>query len=230
MSGNGQPERAPRVVAELGRPETPDETAARKAENRRLHRVRQTNRNLVYSLLVCLGLVVVIVALVPRGTGPVATTIDYRQLAAQAQRSISEPLLAPAVPAGWNTNAAELRVSDRVTSWYVGFVTPGNGYVGYNEGLRANDTWLSDLVNGARSDSVTTIGGHPWRVYDQRGQSQSSGNTQYALATRIGSTYLVTYGTADPQVIRSLAAHLVAGAGTSGITGAAAAPGGPVAG
>lgn len=227
VSGGGRSERAPRVVAELGRPETADETAARKAENRRLHRVRQTNRNLIYSLLVCLGVVVVIVALVPRGTGPAATATDYRQLAAQAQHSVSQPLLAPAVPAGWTANAAELRVSDRVTSWYVGFVTPTNGYVGYNEGLRANDTWLSDLLNGARSDSVTTIGGRPWRVYDQRAQGQSAGNAQYALATRIGATYLVAYGTASPQSIRSLAAGLATDADTAGITGTAVAPGGP---
>lgn len=226
MSGI-QPPRAPRVVAELGRPETPEETAARRAENSRLHRVRQTWRNLVYSLLVCLGLVVVIVAVVPRGTGVSAPAVDYRQLASQAQNSVSDRLLAPSVPAGWTANAAELRVSDRVTSWYVGFVTPDSGYVGYNQGLRANDTWLSDLVNGARSDSVTTIGGHPWRVYDQRSQGQAAGNAQYALATRIGSTYLVTYGTTDPPAIRSLAARLVASAQASGITGTAAAPGGP---
>lgn len=220
------------MVAELGRPETPQETAARKAENRRLHRARQTSRNLVYSLLVCLGLVAVIVALVPRGTGVTAPPVDYRTLASQAQAqqtngAAGDPLLAPSVPAGWTANAAELRVSDRVTSWYVGFVTPNSGYVAYNQGLRANDTWLSDLVNGARSDSVATIGGRPWRVYDQRSQGQAAGNAQYALATRIGSTYLVTYGTADPAAIRSLAARLVADAHASGITGTASAPGGP---
>jgi hypothetical protein len=45
-----------RVVAELGRPETPAETAARKAESSRLHRQRQTVNNLVYSLIATLGI------------------------------------------------------------------------------------------------------------------------------------------------------------------------------
>ena len=40
-------QRPPRVVAELGRPETPEETAARKAENSRIHRASQNTRNLV---------------------------------------------------------------------------------------------------------------------------------------------------------------------------------------
>lgn len=227
---DGRPLKAPPVVAELGRPETPEETAARKAENSRLHRVRQTNRNLVYSLLVCLGLVVVIVAVVPRGNGVGVTTVDYRRLAAQAQHSVSDPLLAPAVPTTWKANAAELRSADSVSSWYVGFVTPNSGYAGYNQGFRANDTWLSDLLNGARSTSTTTIGGHPWRVFDQRAAGQAAGNAQYGLATRIGTTYLVTYGTAGPAAIRSLAAHLLKSAQAAGITGAASAPGGPTTG
>jgi hypothetical protein len=44
--------KAKRVVAELGRPETPEEEAARRAENSRLYRQRKTVNNLVYSLIV----------------------------------------------------------------------------------------------------------------------------------------------------------------------------------
>ena len=42
----------PRVVAELGRPETPDETAARKAASSAAYRSSKTVRNLVVALLV----------------------------------------------------------------------------------------------------------------------------------------------------------------------------------
>jgi hypothetical protein len=38
---------AQRVVAELGRPETPEETAARKAESSRVYRSSQNFRNLI---------------------------------------------------------------------------------------------------------------------------------------------------------------------------------------
>ena len=58
----------PRIVAELGRPETASETAARKAENSRLYRQRKTVNNLTLSLLVSLGMVLLIVLIVPRGT------------------------------------------------------------------------------------------------------------------------------------------------------------------
>ena len=41
----------PAIVAELGRPETPDETAERKAETSRKHRAGQTTFNLVVALI-----------------------------------------------------------------------------------------------------------------------------------------------------------------------------------
>jgi hypothetical protein len=66
--------RQPRIVAELGRPETPEETAARKAENSRKHRENQTLRNLVFALLSSLAVVLVLVLVVggPAGAPPQA--------------------------------------------------------------------------------------------------------------------------------------------------------------
>ena len=57
----------PAIVAELGRPETPEETAARKAENSRKRRANQTAFNLIVATIASLGIVlflVVVVALV----------------------------------------------------------------------------------------------------------------------------------------------------------------------
>ncbi len=64
--------RPPAVVAELGRPETPEETAERKAENSRNHRNRQTVNNLVLSLIATVAVVALIVLFVPRGQTPSA--------------------------------------------------------------------------------------------------------------------------------------------------------------
>lgn len=218
MSGPG------RVVAELGRPETPAETAARRAENSRLRRSRQTARNLMSSLLVTIGLVVVIIALVPRGAAPATRNVDYRQLASQASASVQEPLLAPRLPAGWHSNSAELRGTDAVTSWYVGFVTPENQYLGYSEGIDANDTWLSNTLAKARSAGTARVGGLTWRVYDQRALGTAAGNVAYALATGIGTTDLAVYGTSTPAETNALAAALAADARGKGLTGANTVP------
>jgi hypothetical protein len=210
----------PRVVAELGRPETPEETEARKAEGRRLRRQRQNVRNLVYSLIVCVALVIVIVLAVPRGTPPAKQAIDYRTLASQSQAAVGKdhPLLAPDVPSSWQANAAELRSADGVTSWYVGFVLPRNEFLSYTEGLDGNPTWLADVLESARSTGSTTIGGLTWRVYDRRDLGDAAGNVAYALSTRVGTTDLVVTGTATPAETRSLAADLAAEAASRGLT------------
>lgn len=214
----------PRVVAELGRPETPDETEARKAEGRRLRRQRQNARNLVYSLIVCVALVVVIVLAVPRGAPPARPAVDYRTLASQSQGSVDRPLLAPAVPSAWKANAAELRSADGVTSWYVGFVLPRNEFLSYTEGLNGNPTWLADVLESARSTGTTTVGGLTWRVYDRRSLGDSAGNVAYALSTRVGTTDLIVSGTATPTETRGLAADLAAEAASHHLTGTDTAP------
>lgn len=216
--------RPSRVVAELGRPETPEETEARVAEGRRLRRQRQNVRNLVYSLLACVVLVVVIVLAVPRGGSPARPAVDYRSLASQSQGSVGRPLLAPATPSTWKANAAELRTVDGVTSWYVGFVLPENRFLSYTEGLDANSTWLAGQLGSAPAGGTTTVGGLPWRVYDQRSLGDAAGNVAYALATRIGTTDLVVAGTADPAEARGLAASLAAQAASKGLTGTETAP------
>ena len=216
--------RPSRVVAELGRPETPEETEARVADGRRLRRQRQNARNLVYSLLACVVLVVVIVLAVPRGAPPERPAVDYRSLASQSQGSVDRPLLAPATPSTWKANSAELRTANGVTSWYVGFVLPKNEFLSYTEGLNGNGTWLADVLESAKGGGTTTVGGLTWRVYDRRSLGDAAGNVAYALATRIGSTDLVVSGTATPAETRSLAAALAAEASTRHLTGTDVAP------
>ena len=56
----------PAIVAELGRPETPEETAARKAENSRKRRANQTAFNLIVATIASLGIVLFLVVVVVR--------------------------------------------------------------------------------------------------------------------------------------------------------------------
>jgi hypothetical protein len=212
-------EPAPRIVAELGRPEAPEETAGRNAENRRLRRARQTTRNLVASLAVCLGLVAVMIALVPRGVPVEQPQVDYRVAASQAEATAGLPLLAPALPSSWRANAAELRRTAGVSSWYVGFVVPGNAFLAYTEGIKANPTWLSNTLESAPAAGTLRLGGLTWRVYDQRDRGDRAGNVAYALATTVGTTDLVVYGTASAAAAQRLAAALATAAADRGLQG-----------
>ncbi|MDN4595637.1 DUF4245 domain-containing protein [Leifsonia virtsii] len=208
MSPRNKP---PAVVAELGRPETPEETAARKAQNSANHRNRQTINNLVYSLLATLAIVAVIVLIVPRGN-PSATkpAVDYASIAQQAQGSEPDALLVPKLPSDWKSNNAELRTktSDKVDSWYLGLITPKQQFIGITQGFGANDSWVSDQVNKSRIKGTRVIDGVTWDVYDNRTSSSDDGNVEYALVTSSGDSTVIVFGTAEDAEFRTVASSL----------------------
>lgn len=213
-----------RIVAELGRPETPEETAERKARDRSLRRSRQTFRNLIASLAACVGIVIVLVLLVPRGDGVRQPAVDVRAASRQFGDTAGQPLLAPVVPAGWAGNAAELRGSGDTASWYVGYVIDDSRYAGITEGLPGTSQLLDSALAGAAPTGTTTIGGLPWRVYDRRELGADAGNVAYGLSTKIGSVLVAVYGTASAAEVRGLAAAVATDAAARGLTGAGSLP------
>ncbi|MFF2372712.1 DUF4245 domain-containing protein [Agromyces sp. NPDC058110] len=203
-----EPGRGP-IVAELGRPETPDETAARKAKNSREYRERKTVSNLVYALVACVALVIVIVLAVPRSNDPMHPDIDVAGIAAQAQAGSDEPLAVPALPDGWSANAAELRRStDGITAWYTGYLTPSGEYIGLYQGLDANATWAADLLAKTLATGTVQLDGVDWTIYDNRDSSDDVGNARYGLTTESGSTVFVLVGTATDAEFATMAAAI----------------------
>ena len=201
----------PKIVAELGRPETPAETAARKAENSRLYRSRKTINNLIYSLLVTLGLVLAIYFLVPRAEGDPNWNIDYVEQSEIASQSLGEDLLVPAMPEQWRANAAELRnaTNGKVISWYIGFITPADKFIAFNEAFDADATWISNTLKDYPATGEVTIDGQKWTVYDNRSM-KDAGNVQYALVTSSGRSTIVLFGTADNAEFEQLATSITA--------------------
>ncbi|MCU1478652.1 MAG: hypothetical protein JWQ64_3345 [Subtercola sp.] len=204
-------QKPPPVVAELGRPETPEETGARKAEQSRKYRANKTINNLWLSLIVCLGVVVVIVLLVPRGNDSLLTPVDYRSVASSAQAAFPVPVASPALPSTWSANAAEIRSSagtgpgsgssaTDVPYWYIGLVSPSGGYIGLEQAVstQANggtDAWLADQLHNTAATDTVTVDGVQWTVYDNRQTANDVGNANYALSTQSGASTYVLLGT-----------------------------------
>ncbi len=201
---------AQRIVAELGRPETPDETASRKAETSRKHRANQTVRNLVWSLGASLVVVLLVVLVVVRPDPAPSEVIDYGAIASEAQQSVDATLTAPVLPGAWTANAAELRADGDIQIWYIGFITPEQQFIALNQGIDANPTWVDNLLDGARSTGAVSIDGVTWSVYDHR-DSADPGNLAYAMtASERGSTY-VLFGTANDAEFETLATAMGVG-------------------
>lgn len=194
------------IVAELGRAETPQETADRKAAASAKRRANQTILNLaiatVASALVAVGIVWT-VGLVD--TGSRIDPVDYVAVGEAAQGTVDEQLVVPQLPDGWQANRAELvRGSDGVTSWQIGFVTPEKKYIAVVQGIEANPSWLADQVRDAKAGEQLTTDGVAWTSYDRRTTSDP-GNVAYALVTTAGDSTIVLAGTAGDTEFEQLA-------------------------
>lgn len=199
------PDRPARVVAELGRPETPEETAARKAEASRKHRSNQSLINLVLALLASLGVVLVLVLVVVRPEQPARPPIDFVGDAVKSQPVVGAILAAPRLPSGWSANDDGVTTSaDGITAWTIGFITPRTQFIGLKQGIDANRTWVSNELERARATGTVTLGGLEWTVYDRRSASDT-GNIAYAITTTVGRSSIVLYGTAQTAEFRVLA-------------------------
>lgn len=208
-------DKQPRVVAELGRPETADETAARKAASSRKHRENRTFTNLLVAIVVCLGVVVVMVLVVVRPPMPEREPIDVAAAAAGSQIVTDEPLIVPELPEGWGANAAEIRTGgDDIVTWHVGYITPAEQYLFVQQAIDANPTWLVAAIESAIPTGERTIDGVTWIEYDQR-EAEDPGNLAYVLTTEHEASTVVVGGTAEAEELQSFAeavsAQLAAG-------------------
>jgi hypothetical protein len=194
------------IVAELGRAETPDEIAERKAAASAKRRSNQTAVNLVLALLASLGVVALVVLVVVRPTSMELPSKDWAAVAADAQGSVDVPLVVPSLPDGWTANRAEFTPGgdDGIDSWQIGFLTPGEGYIGFVQGIDVDDRWMSEQTADAEATDRVTIGDRVWQVYDRR-DVQDPGNLAYILTTVSGDSAIVLGGTASDAEFEVLA-------------------------
>jgi hypothetical protein len=194
------------IVAELGRAETPDEIAERKAAASAKRRANQTAVNLVLALLASLGVVALVVLVVVRPTSMDREPIDYAAVAADAQSAVDVPLVVPELPDGWTANRAELVTgeSDGIDSWQIGLLTPGEQYIELVQGIRADPRWVSEQTENAEASDRVTIGDRVWTIYDRR-DVQDPGNLAYALTTVHADSTIVLGGTASDAEFAVLA-------------------------
>jgi hypothetical protein len=200
------------IVAELGRAETAQEIADRKATATAAHRNNQTLINLVIALAATLLVVFVIVVVVvrPDQSGP-PKAVNWVSVAQDAQQSVSTTLVVPRLPKAWSANRAELvdarSAADGIASWQIGFLTPTTQYIGLVQGIKADATWVSSQLQQKKSTGDATFGGLRWQVYDHR-TDDHPGNLAYALVTSVGDSTVVLAGTASDVEFATLATEI----------------------
>ena len=169
------------------------------------HRAKQTVRNLVFSLLVTLGLTIAIVLAVPRDDSNRIQKIDYVSIAAEVQQSVGTGVLAPEIPKDWWANGARLETSLGVETWYVGFVTEDSQYIGLTQAFESNPSWLANQLQGNWLDGTLDIEGRTWEIWPTLSPRMPAGTKEYALVHNYETSSVVIYGTADEAQFRLLA-------------------------
>ncbi|MBS1907470.1 MAG: DUF4245 domain-containing protein [Actinobacteria bacterium] len=188
------PKRPP-VVAELGRPETAQETADRKAASSAAYRSGQTFRGLIAALIATVGVVLLIVLIVPRGDYTGSSTVDLPAVAKNAQSTLNRPVLLPTPPNNWRVNKAVL-IDGKPIVWDI-TVAPqaddARGYAHIAQAFDTDSTWAATPLRGTASKGTVTIGGRTWDEYVISNPDRSA-NIDYALGTQVGKDYVLVYG------------------------------------
>ena len=198
-----------RVVAELGRPETPQETADRKAEFSRRYRSSKTFPSLFAAILVTLAIMFVVVVGVPRGQLADAPQIDVSAEASALSSTLNRPVIDPAIPESWRVNAARIEGAS-VDAWTVSYAPDdAAGFLRVAQGFDATESWPVEVLRGAGSSETVTIDGIVWDEYSIADSSRS-GNISYALGTEAGADRILIYGSASPEVARRAAEAVAA--------------------
>lgn len=202
--------RQPTVVAGLGRPETPQETADRKAESSRVYRSSQTFRNLIAALIVTVAVVAVVIFGVPRGTPVAAPEIDVAAIAADVETSMQRPALVPDTDAFWRVNAAQLD-GGAVPVWNITLAPAADderGFIRIAQAFGADVSWAPQVLGGKAPTGTTTVDGREWDVFELG--SGGDANITYALGTQAGPDYVLLYGSRSADSTEELASSLSA--------------------
>ncbi len=201
-------EQKPRIVAELGRPETPEETAARKAESSRIYRSSQNTRNLVAALLVTLAVVAVIILAVPRGAPPETGPIDVAAVAQDVEEAEGRTVLVPDVPDEWIVNRASVE-GDSVSAWTIVYVPDeSEGFVNIAQGFDADPAWATRILGGASAPTApsrSTASSGTCTAFPTRPAPATS---RRALGTSAGDDIVLVYGFTDDETLERAAASV----------------------
>ncbi len=174
-----------------------------------MRRIRMSSNwvNMVIALGVCLAVVLVAFAFVPRPEMELTREVDYVGMAESAQTSADFTLAVPALPEGWTSNEANLEPmgTPAVETWYVSWVGPEREWMSLRQS-QGNDNWVRSMVTDELSESGTReIAGQTFTAYENSRGDQ-------ALVGEVDGTTVVLKGTAAWETYDRFVTEIVEGA------------------
>ena len=159
-------------------------------------------------MLVTLALTMVIVLIVPRDDTNRIQPVDYVGISQTVEASVAETFIAPKLETHWWVNAARLEKDLGVETWYVGFMTPDDQYIGLTQAFESNPSWLANKLQGNWLDVTVEIEGRTWEVWPTLLPSVPKGTKEYAMVHTFDNQAVVIYGTASEEDFNKLATQI----------------------
>lgn len=127
--------------------------------------LKKSAADMLRSLAVIVGIVVVIVLAVPRPTSVAHPTADVAAAAKGAAITLGwEPAVPQDLPAGWSATSAYIDDSGSGTlTWHVGYLTADGHYASIEQAAKVTDRWEEILTSGGTSRDPRTIDGTTWQ-------------------------------------------------------------------
>jgi hypothetical protein len=187
--------------------EDPAAIAAQR-EERAQKRMRQTARDMVISMLVVLGVVLLVwIPFRPHSDTGEVRTVDPTPVVEGARRAEPWPVLAPVgLGADWKCTSARIeQAADGQDVVHLGYLSPTSTYVGLEQSATKATSFVSDTTVKGREQGTADVAGTPWTTYENEAQDHR------ALArTADGATYVVV-GTGPWDQLEEFASKLRAG-------------------
>lgn len=146
-------------------------------------------QNMVLSMVVVLGFVLVLLVLVPRPKGIDQPPVNVHAAGQQVVRETGWPILEPrGLGSGWKATSVRFsRSTDGLRTWHAGYLTPGGkAYAGLEQTSGATAAWIAAETAGGSADGTMTIAGRDWEKLAAAGQNRR------ALMHRGGASGVLT--------------------------------------
>jgi hypothetical protein len=135
------------------------------SEVRRRRSLNTTSRDMLLSMAVIVGLVLVLLLIVPRPNKIPERTLDVASAASAAQSELGFAPANPVLPDGWVARAADVqRGTDDVPTWHLTYTTPSGHYAGVQQAAKATPAWEARQVTDGPENGTVTVGGFNWVV------------------------------------------------------------------
>jgi Protein of unknown function (DUF4245) len=122
--------------------------------------------DMLRSMLVIVGIVVVLLLLVPRPNRIPQRTLDVPSAASAAAAELGfAPSVPVGLPEGWTPVAADVqRGTGDTPTWHLSYLTPSGTYAGVQQAAKPDPKWESRQVTDGAEQGVHTVAGKDWIV------------------------------------------------------------------